>query len=118
MKVDLEDLQDLEPLAAEWVAQLAQEICSRDFKVVGCTSTFEQTAASVALLSCIKKLRPEIVTVLGGANCEGEMAEGILSLSADIDYVFSGESEVSFPKFLRELQEGYPPQSRACRSAR
>ena len=109
LKVDLDDLRRLEPLALEWADSLANEISSRAFRVVGATSTFEQTAASVALLTRVKQARPDIITILGGANCEGQMAEGILSLGAEIDYVFSGESELSFPGFLSQVQRGTAP---------
>ena len=112
LKVDLDDLRKLEPIAVEWADAVASEISSRAFPVVGCTNTFEQTAASAALLNSIKRCRPDIVTIIGGANCEGQMAEGILSLGAAIDYVFSGESEVSFPRFLRELRKRVPPEKR------
>jgi ribosomal peptide maturation radical SAM protein 1 len=112
LKVDLDDLRRLEPAAAEHVDELADAIARRRYRVVGCTSTFEQTAASVALLNAIKRRRPDILTILGGANCEGEMAEGILSLGAAIDYVFSGESEASFPRFLQSVSEGRLPDAR------
>lgn len=106
VSIDLEELQRLEPEVRAWADDLAKAITSRGYKVVGCTSTFEQTAASVALLNRIKKLRPETITILGGANCDGEMAEGILSLGAQIDYVFAGECEVSFPEFLNRVLAG------------
>ena len=112
LKVDLDDLRRLEPLALEWADALANEISSRAFRVVGATSTFEQTAASAALLTRVKQARPDIITILGGANCEGPMAEGILSLGAGIDYVFSGESELSFPGFLSRVQYGAAPDGR------
>ncbi|KAF5407071.1 MAG: hypothetical protein Udaeo2_28550 [Candidatus Udaeobacter sp.] len=33
----------------------------------------------------------------------GEMADGILSLGSAVDFVFSGESDASFPEFLRAV---------------
>jgi magnesium-protoporphyrin IX monomethyl ester (oxidative) cyclase len=42
--------------------------------VAGATTTFHQTAASVALLREIKRSTPKVITVIGGANCEGAMA--------------------------------------------
>src|SRR6201999_2928669 len=50
--------------------------------------------------------------VLGGANCEGEMAEGLLGLGASIDYIFSGESEETFPAFLEAVLAGERPDNR------
>jgi len=109
VEIDLDELQRLEPKVRDWADALAAAIVARGYKVVGCTTTFEQTAASVALLKRVKQLCPEIVTIIGGANCDGEMAEGILTLGAEIDYVFSGESEVSFPEFMRQAVSGKLP---------
>ena len=70
----------------------------------------------MALLAQIKRARPEAITALGGANCEGEMARGIASLNAPIDYVFSGECESVFPDFLRRAVAGEPlPADRIVR---
>ncbi|MFZ0960037.1 MAG: RiPP maturation radical SAM C-methyltransferase [Terriglobia bacterium] len=75
-------------------------------------ATFQQTTASVALLGRIKRLRPDTITILGGANCEGEMAQGLASLPSDINYIFSGESEVTFVRFVQDILAGSPPPSR------
>jgi ribosomal peptide maturation radical SAM protein 1 len=112
VEIDLEELQRLQPEVEEWADAVAAAVAARGYRVVGCTTTFEQTAASVALLNRVKALRPETVTVIGGANCDGEMAEGILSLGAAIDYVFSGESEASFPDFLSQVLADAPPHER------
>lgn len=112
LPIDLNELQQLEPRTKEWADLIAAAVLRHNFKVVGCTSTFEQTAASVALLNRIKQGNSRIVTILGGANCEGEMAEGIMSLGAEIDFVFSGESELSFPKFLKQVLEDQVAQGR------
>jgi len=101
-----EELCALERVAAQWVDDFARAIAGLAVEVVGCTTTFQQTAASIALLTRVKALRPETVTILGGANCEGEMAEGILSLGSAVDFVFSGESDASFPEFLHTVQRG------------
>lgn len=103
--LDLPDLIHWSKYAVSWVNRMGEAISQLDFPVVGCTTTFEQTAAAIALLSRIKCLTPETITIVGGANCEGEMAEGMISLSNEIDYVFSGESESSFPDFLRACRD-------------
>ena len=113
--LDLADLQRLEPEMRKWLDAVAGAAAARGYKVVGCTTTFEQTAASVALLNRVKQLSPETVTIIGGANCDGEMAEGILSLGAEIDYVFSGESESSFPDFMLRVLAGERPEERIIR---
>jgi ribosomal peptide maturation radical SAM protein 1 len=105
-------LRRLEASAGEWLDRLADAIAARDIPIVGCTTTFEQTACSVALLDRVKRRRPDAVTIIGGANCEGEMADGIASLGAGIDYIFSGESDETFPPFVRQILGGERPPGR------
>jgi ribosomal peptide maturation radical SAM protein 1 len=73
---------------------------------------FFQTAAAVALLNRIKQHRPDIITIMGGPNCEAEMAEGVITLSPTIDYIFSGESEQTFVAFLKQVAEEKLPSER------
>lgn len=113
--LDPAELRSLERVAAEWVDDFASAIAGLCFGVVGCTTTFQQTAAGIALLKRVKALRPETVTILGGANCEGEMAAGILSLGSPVDFVFSGESDASFPEFLNAAQRGDLPHAPVIR---
>lgn len=106
------------PLEADALLRLSAEAArfARDFAaalprcaIVGCTATFQQTAASVALLRALKALRPGVVTLLGGGNCEGEMAEGLAGLGAPIDYICSGECEALFPRLVAALRAGQRP---------
>src|SRR5579859_3370548 len=72
-----DQVRALESRMSGWIEELSAAISDLGFPIVGFSTTFEQTAASVALLNRIKALSPETITLLGGANCEGEMAEGI-----------------------------------------
>jgi ribosomal peptide maturation radical SAM protein 1 len=110
--VTLSELRLLERYAKGYLNSLAGEICERGYRIVGCTTMFEQTNASASLLNRIKNLRKDIITIIGGANCEGEMGRGIASLPSGIDYIFSGESEVAFPKFVRAILRGSRPRTR------
>ena len=109
LRVELDELYRLEQQVAPWADEVAGAIVAAGYRVVGCSTTFEQTAASVALFEAVKRRKAEIVTILGGANCDGAMAEGIVSLGASIDYVVSGESETVFPELLAALASGEPP---------
>jgi ribosomal peptide maturation radical SAM protein 1 len=113
----VDDLCRLELLATEFCRELGRRIARLDCAVVGCSTTFEQTNASVAVLRAVKSARPDITTIIGGANCEGEMAEGIVSLGAPVDYVFSGEAEQSFPRFLSDFAVGRRPTETIVRGA-
>jgi ribosomal peptide maturation radical SAM protein 1 len=96
---------DVLQLAESWVDATAQFVASLKYRVIGCNTMFEQLACSIALLSRIKQYDSSKITIIGGAQCEGEMAEGILSLDKQIDFVFSGESEKSFVHFLNQPHE-------------
>jgi ribosomal peptide maturation radical SAM protein 1 len=106
------ELTRLASLACEWAEEVAAGVARCGFKAVGCTTTFEQTSASVALLDRIKARQPACVTMIGGANCEGEMAEGILSLGAATDFIFAGESDDTFVRFMQDLLAGKLPERR------
>ncbi|MBW2253728.1 MAG: RiPP maturation radical SAM C-methyltransferase [Deltaproteobacteria bacterium] len=104
-----EDLLAWEAHAFALVEWVAPRIAERHYPVVGATSHFDQTAASLAVLSRVKALQPQTRLIMGGANCEAEMAMGIHSLSSDLDHVFSGESEETFVRFLRDVRAGRDP---------
>jgi len=98
-----EPLKDLEAKIEtwlDWVGDIVREVRP---KIVGCTSSYEQTAAGMAVFVKCKQIDPGIVTIMGGANCEDEMAEGIHSLRGPVDHVASGESEKTFPQFLNQV---------------
>jgi len=112
VKITLRELHHLESRAEGYVDGVARAISKRHYRMVGCSTCFEQTAASVALLNRIKTLWPDTITILGGANCEGEMAQGVASLPSEVDYIFSGESEVAFVDFVRAIMAGSRPPGR------
>jgi ribosomal peptide maturation radical SAM protein 1 len=109
---------NVESIIDQWAEFIAANLAERPYSVIGLTTTFAQTGASVALINAIKKINNNTVTLIGGANCEGRMAKGMASLSEHIDFVFSGEAETAFAAFLsRYLSSGELPQQRiiTCR---
>ena len=117
LALDFDALRNIQEIAPQWCDEFAKAVARYSFRIVGCTTTFEQTCASVAFLNRIKGRKPDIITILGGANCEGDMAQGIMSLGADIDYIFSGESEASFVSFLQSVDSGTLPSERIVHSS-
>ena len=79
--------------------------------VVGFTTLFFQTVASLAMARRIKDRNPEVVTVIGGAACESEMGLEFARQAEAIDFVFSGPALESFPEFAGHLLSG---NRRAC----
>jgi len=102
INLNYELIKQIEKEVDDFLIQLFDE--NTVYDVIGCTSMFNQTAASIAILNLAKKLFPQTTTIIGGANCAGEMANGIATLSKDVDFVFSGESEESFVTFLNAIQ--------------
>jgi len=107
----LEALQTEAQIPA-WVEAAGKYIADLGIPVIGATTTFQQTAPAIALLGAVRRHAGGVTTIIGGANCEGEMAEGIRSIAPFIDYVFSGESEHTFPELLRGLARGEPSAGR------
>lgn len=98
-----EALRSVRSIAGDFIAETAERILSHDPKIVGCSSSFQQHCASLALLRRIKDLRGDVVTLLGGANCEERMGAAAARLFPWVDFVFSGESDETFPDVCRRL---------------
>lgn len=93
----------LRPICERFIEELAIEIMALNPKILGSTSTTEQTMASLALFSRIKREFPEIITVMGGFNCEGYAGKVLVKNFNVLDIVFSGEAENEFPIFCQKV---------------
>ncbi len=91
--------------ATRFTAEVADEIVAQQPRIVGCTSTFQQHAASLALLRAIRERDPEIITLLGGTNCESAMGMAARRNFPWVDYVVSGEADEVIVPFVRDLLE-------------
>ena len=60
---------ETERLAAEWIEGIAVFLASLDYPVIGCNTMFEQLTCSLAILDAVKRIRPDVTTILGGAQC-------------------------------------------------
>jgi len=89
--------------ASEFIDQVAAEIVSARPRVVGCASSNQQTCAALAILKRVRQLDDSVVTLLGGANCEGPMGLALRRAFPWVDFVVSGEAEEIFPDLLRAL---------------
>jgi ribosomal peptide maturation radical SAM protein 1 len=68
--------------------------------IVGFTTMFHQNVASFALARKIKERNPNVITVMGGANCESPMGQELVKNIEQVDFVFSGPGLISFPEFV------------------
>jgi ribosomal peptide maturation radical SAM protein 1 len=95
-----------ETAVPKFIATAAQSIVAGRPTIVGFTLMFQQTAASLAIARAVKAIDPEIVICLGGANCHGPMGAVLLRHFAQVDYVFTGEADHSFPLFVERVRAG------------
>lgn len=90
---------------------LVDEILAPGTRVVGCTSTFQQNTASFALARRLKQRQPDVVTVFGGANFDGEMGPELVRSVECVDYAVIGDGDIALPRLLAELADGGAPES-------
>ena len=106
-------LRNVRQATPAFVDRVAHRILARQPRIVGCTSTFQQHCASLALLRRIKELDPAVVTMIGGANCEGVMGETAHREFPWLDFVMSGEVDDFFGAFCAaRAARGAPPCAR------
>src|SRR5579875_2129548 len=96
-------LRSVRGRADGFIDRLARRILAAGPRIVGCSSTFQQHCASLALLRRIKELDPSVNTVMGGANCEASMGFATHKECPWVDYVISGEAEEPFLLLCQRL---------------
>lgn len=76
------------------------------YDIVGFTTNFTQNLPSLALAQRVKQRYPKLPIVFGGANCEGAMGLQLHRSFPAIDFVCSGEADISFPQLLERMRTG------------
>jgi ribosomal peptide maturation radical SAM protein 1 len=86
----------------------ARKILEGSPRVVGFTTTFQQSLASLAVARELRRLAPpeEVAIIFGGANCEGDMGRAMADHFPFIDHVVSGEGEGPILEIARHYLEG------------
>jgi len=92
----------------EFLDACVARVLAHDPRVVGLTSVFQQHVASLALAARLRRARPDLVIVLGGANCESVMGSETARQFPFLDAVFSGEAELIFPELVKRALAGEP----------
>lgn len=109
----IEDLLRVRRLREEFLKECSARILAGRPEVVGFTTTFHQTCACLAVAQRLKAEENPPVIVFGGGNCQGEMGQQFIASFPWIDYVCTGEADLSFPELLtvilRDGGRGTPP---------
>jgi ribosomal peptide maturation radical SAM protein 1 len=92
--------------AAAFIADCLDAVDWSRYAVVGFTTSFQQTMASLALAARIRERHPQVLIVFGGANCQDEMGLELHRQYGFIDSVCLGEGETAFPELLRRHAAG------------
>ena len=108
-EVQINKILSVRPHVAGFMDDAVQEVLSHRPRIVGFTSTFQQHVASLALARRLKAVKPDLFTMIGGANCEGIMGWETLHRFPCIDVVTSGEGDDVFPKLVQEVLAGGEP---------
>jgi ribosomal peptide maturation radical SAM protein 1 len=99
----LEIFHALRREAGQFVDLAAERVLEHHPRIVGCGSMFQQHVASLALLRRIRELAPEVVTMMGGANCETVMGRATHRLFPWVDYVVSGDADALIAPLCRAI---------------
>lgn len=86
-------------MTSAFVDRVARRVLAERPRVVGSSATFQQHVSSLAVLRRVRELAPEVVTVLGGASCDGSMGAANHEMFPWLDYVCSGDGDA----IIREL---------------
>ncbi|TCO62747.1 ribosomal peptide maturation radical SAM protein 1 [Actinocrispum wychmicini] len=92
-----------------YLDELVEGFPWHEFRVVGFSSSFQQNVASFALARRLKERYPDLVTVFGGANFDGEMGLELVRSIDCVDYAVIGEGDTAFPALLEAIEAGTDP---------
>jgi ribosomal peptide maturation radical SAM protein 1 len=87
----------------DFIERLANQVLALKPDAVGFTSTFMQNVSSLALAKRLKQLAPNVVTMMGGANCDGPQGLALHRNYEFIDFVVRGEGEQTFVELVDAL---------------
>lgn len=88
-----EELRLIRLKAERFTTRLAKQILKLSPHIVGCTSSLSQRVPSLALLRKIREINPDVITLIGGADCETVMGRATHQSFPWVDFVVSGEGE-------------------------
>jgi ribosomal peptide maturation radical SAM protein 1 len=91
--LDPEDLLELRQRSRVYIQEAVTRTVGNDTKLIGCSSSFCQHVASLALLRGVRVVAPTVTTMIGGANCEAIMGHTTHELFSWVDFVISGDAE-------------------------
>jgi radical SAM superfamily enzyme YgiQ (UPF0313 family) len=107
----LEDFEALRGVAKAFVDSTFSELCEylEGTRLVGFSCSHYQLSGSLLMCSKIKEAYPRVQSVVGGKDCAGAFAEELLSNMDIVDFVGTGECEVTVADLLEHLNDRKKP---------
>lgn len=104
----VDDLVEYMPKLRDTINFLIREIVDMvnqrpNIKIICCSATFVQLFSSLAVLKAIKEKRPDIITIIGGCECEGEASKEIVKRFDFINYACSGEGDLVLVELCKSI---------------
>lgn len=99
-------MEQFEPQLPVYLDNLCKKILADKPDILGCTYTFSQCNANLALMKRLKELAPEIITIMGGCAISITAGQALVDHMDQLDYVFVGESDDIFSEALTLMSEG------------
>ena len=96
----------VEAAAAKTVDETVRTIIESGARLVGLVTQFQQINAAIAIMQRVKALKPEIVTMVGGAHCMDTGGLTMLRHWDFVDYVFCGEADEIFGEVCEKILAG------------
>jgi radical SAM superfamily enzyme YgiQ (UPF0313 family) len=86
---------------------VAEAILAREPKIVGLGVYIWNVTETCQVVATLKRVRPELIVVLGGPEVSHEVEEQEIVRLAD--YVVTGEADLKFAELCRQILAGTPP---------
>lgn len=99
----IDEAVQMHHLAPEYTRLAAERVLASEPELVGLTSSFEQNVPSLALARQLKRLRPDLPVVMGGANCDDVMGAALHRNFSWLDFVVRGEGERPVAELMEAL---------------
>ena len=96
-------IQKVKDLAGSILAGIKDYITEKSPKIIWFDIYQNQLTSSIAIINLIKTYLPNTIITMGGLKCLSPMGDELLNATTNIDYIFSGEPEIKFPEFCREI---------------
>jgi len=89
---------------------VAEVLLARAPKIIGLGIYIWNVAESTEVVAALKRLRPDLVVILGGPEVSYETEEQVIAQLAD--YVITGEADLAFATVCRQLLSGERPAAK------